>query len=495
MSNAEISIDMVHRSKNILLAVRSAIADCQSDLERHHALLSDPIRGLDELLSAAPTDYIPQAWKVLRTGLSILTAHGKCLSIAHGATGDLTAEQARLEILFREFQGQLSAAAVWPASLAALRRELCGNPVCDARRVAGLLLALPVPLLYWLATEDGYSRMAGSQAVEQSTCPLVRVIAFLDDAPVATPQLVKPGILYGLSFRVRGIEWPTGATSLRLALVSTCPHEEYSVSTFILPRPTALLGAQYEGYLPGHIRFHSAQSTILEDIVYGLRAAFELPGNAFQDVPIIGHHELRLRVVSYEAHPLMGGNRFLDRHIEELVLTLINECPRAKDELADLLPMIQALNRLLATYSQEAIYKGATTVAENDFHATVLRDLRFQLGQDVQSHPHQAGGISDIRYRGVIVELKVERDNGDRKHICRKYTAQAVQYSGVEARQVSTVLVLDLTEKHQPPSDIRNDVLLVDVPTHGGSDQQKSYPAKAFVFVINGNVKSPSDYS
>jgi hypothetical protein len=117
------------------------------------------------------------------------------------------------------------------------------------------------------------------------------------------------------------------------------------------------------------------------------------------------------------------------------------------------------------------------------------------LGQDVQEHPSQAGGITDIRYRGVIVELKVERESGNREYISKKYTAQSIQYAGVEARQVGILLVLDLTSKDKPPGDIRNDIILTDVETHGGDDEAKEFPSKAFVFVINGNMKSPSTYS
>jgi hypothetical protein len=111
----------------------------------------------------------------------------------------------------------------------------------------------------------------------------------------------------------------------------------------------------------------------------------------------------------------------------------------------------------------------------------VLRDLRNILGQDVQEYPSQAGGITDIRYRGVIVELKVEKENGDREHISKKYTLQSVQYAGVEARQVSILLVLDLTAKNKPPGDIRNDIILTGVETHGGEGGAKKFPSKCSV--------------
>jgi hypothetical protein len=146
-------------------------------------------------------------------------------------------------------------------------------------------------------------------------------------------------------------------------------------------------------------------------------------------------------------------------------------------------------------YFQNAIWKGKDDISEADFQEKVLQDLRLILGQDVQEHTAQAGGSTDIRYCGVIVELKVEKKNSDRKHMAQKYSSQVTQYAGVEARQVSILLVLDLTEKLKPTGDIRDDIFLQDVETHGGDDSVKKFPSKVFVFVINGNMKSPSHYS
>ena len=120
----------------------------------------------------------------------------------------------------------------------------------------------------------------------------------------------------------------------------------------------------------------------------------------------------------------------------------------------------------------------------------------LKLGaKQVQEHTAQAGGFTDIRYRGLIVELKVEKENGDRAHLAQKYTRQPAQYAGVEARQVSVLLVLDLTEKTNPPGSTLNDISLVDAATHGASGGHLKFPSKAFMFVVNGNTKNPSSYS
>ena len=133
---------------------------------------------------------------------------------------------------------------------------------------------------------------------------------------------------------------------------------------------------------------------------------------------------------------------------------------------------------------------------KREFQQKVVHDLRMRLDpSEVQEHSQQAGGITDIRFRGVIVELKVEDDNGERSYLAQKYGGQVTQYAGVEAKQVSVLLILDLTEKVNPPGDIKNDIFLTDVPTHGAGAVPQEFPSKAFVFVVNGNTRNPSSYS
>ena len=185
----------------------------------------------------------------------------------------------------------------------------------------------------------------------------------------------------------------------------------------------------------------------------------------------------------------------MDARVLELLQGLERSTPAASSELPELLPVLEALASFLGVFSQRGVFKGPDKVHENELQRHVVDFMRMKLGEEVQEHGHQAGGIPDVRYRGVIVELKVEKGTGDRAAICKKYTAQPTQYEGSEARQVSVLLVLDLTEKDLPPGDIRNDILLADVATHGGPDSSKPHPSKAFVFVLNGNIRSPSSYS
>ncbi|XCN71114.1 MAG: hypothetical protein Q3M24_12380 [Candidatus Electrothrix aestuarii] len=490
----ELELDHALKSAALIVNIRAALIGAVKKHQEQCKELTSVIDKTEEIIKHTPDRYVPAAWHLMLAGLRLLSSVITCVHIAQGGEGDLLRERAKYDVLAGELRRIISASSVLVSkNTESFCQSFQGQQLCSSDELLEILLSIPLPTLYWYAKEE---RLPIPPERPQDTLdPMLRVIIFLDHSPIASPQLLKSHLLYPLEFRVRGLVWPDDAVFLQLDLLTTCPQSEFSVSEFRLDPPGDITNDEYEGELGGQLKFNSEQSSLLDDLVFKVRAAFQLSNASFLEIPVIGHNELRFRVVSENRHPLITGNRRLDRHIEELVTQLLEDCPKVRDELPDLLVMLQALTLLLATYAQEAIYKGRSDVLESEFQVTVLRDLRNILGQDVQEHPKQAGGFPDIRYQGVIVELKVEKANGDREKIAEKYTAQPVQYSGVEARQVSILLVLDVTSKDKPPGDIRNDIILKDVETHGGDDRTKSFPSKVFIFAVNGNMKNPSSYS
>jgi hypothetical protein len=494
MWEEELDFEHALNSVNLVCDIRSILNSAPEgriEWSNEAALL---INRIVEIIRHTPEYYQPAEWLIMAAALRVLASQNLCLSIAHGGTGDLIKERAKCDVLVDELRRLLFSNDLLLPSMDLEHYPFLQTGQCDAEKLRRFLLMLPLKTLYWHLKEVNISNQQSAENFRTAS-PLLRVIIFLDHAPMASPQLLKSSILYPLVFRVRGLVWPDEAVRLRLDLLTTCPASAFSVSEFILERPLYIDNNEYCGELKGQIIFNSGQSSLLDDIVFTVRGAFESADGDFTEIPVIGHNELCFRVTNEELHPLLTGNRPLDRHIEELVTKLLKDCPSVRSELPELLGMLQALTRLLATYAQGAIYKGRNDVLESEFQEKVIGDLRLVLGQEVQEHPAQAGGSTDIRYRGVIVELKVEKKNGDRGCISKKYTPQAAQYAGVEARQVSILLVLDLTNKDMPPGDIRNDILLTDVKTHGGESEVKQFPSRAFVFVVNGNMKSPSTYS
>ncbi|TWU58983.1 hypothetical protein Poly51_17640 [Rubripirellula tenax] len=438
------------------------------------------------------------AWGLATDALRLLLAIHKCTQAAKDGSDELPVITKQIEVLNRVFTRNLSKSRIPnTASLTHAKSRLQASIDIDEDDLVELLLALPLPTVY-SATKNpqSFESTSGeSKSAAPATTPLLRVIAFLDKAAVASPQIIKPQVMYSVVFRVRGRAWPDNAVRLRIDLLTTVPGSEFAVSEFLADPPEVTEGQALNAELQGQLKFNSSQSSLMEDLVFRVRAAFVTIDGELRETSVIGHDELRLRVVDAAMNPLMTGNRSLDQHISELVTRLVTEHPSVQDELSNLLVVLQGLTRLLAAYAQEAIYKGRQDVRESEFQTQVLRDLRMQpeMGQEVHEATDQAGGETDIKFRDVTVELKVEKKNGDRNHLKKKYTKQPVQYAGVEAKQTSVLLVLDLTEKVQPPGDIRNDILLEKVKTHG--DDDPAFPSYVFMFVMNGNLVNPSDYS
>jgi len=497
----EIDFDHVGASTAFLKRLRRAFQDIGEPHELSSTHIREIIEELEALLDHTPSDSVPYEWTLAEYALRAFESHLLCEEIAKSASGDLLKERARAEVLGTRLRQLLKVQRSGSKDYGYLHQYLTSLALnfesnVTYRFAQHLISSLPLPTLYWRKViprvhGSAFKSTKSSEPIE----PVLRIVISIDNAPLTAPTFLRPHVLYALRFRIRGLGWPDEAHRLHITLSTTCPPTEYSASEFFIERPLDVNCGDFEAELPGHIRFHSAQSSVLEDLVFAISGAFETVDRDYIEVPLIGHTEMRLRVSDTTRLPLATGNAPLDQHVVRLITELIRDCPEVQEELSELFDMLQALTKLVATYSQEAAFKGRSEVSEHEFQRSVARDLRFQLGSDVQEHTNQAGGITDIRFRGVIVELKVERENGDRSYIIDKYIKQSVQYSGVEARQVSVLLVLDTTVKDSPTGDIKNDILLADVESHGGKDTQAVFPSKVFAFVINGNTRSPSEYS
>ncbi len=504
MKQGKLDITYAHESALIIVSLQKTldklslgqrgqshkIATLIEQLDKHL-----PVEQLDKYLPETPESDELVIWRVVLTGLRTLHSQLRCLEIAIDDSGDILRERGRLSELCSELRRQLfdyaDSSNVWVEEIF----ERDGQSI-NVEQLLSFFRSTPIPLTYWKRQGENlaFRRPPENKDAKASSTSLVRVIAFIDDEPLVTPQLLQPNLMYSLRFLVWGTNWRDESEKLKLDLITTCPPTDYSVSEFYLQKPSKVENDQYEGELSGQIQFKMAQTFSSENISFVIGCAFELLDGSYDEIPVIGHNQLEFRVLDPAQYSFSGYPR-LDQYVTQLIHQLVEEFPSIRDELPILRPVLNALTSLLGAYAQDAVFKDTVEISEKDLQTSVLRDLRLKLGKDVQKHPSQAGGNTDIYYRGVVIELKVERENGNRDYICQRYTKQPTQYEGVEARQVCVLLVLDLTLKKNPPGDIRNDIHLVNVPTHGGEDEEKMYPSKAFVFIVNGNMQDPSAYS
>jgi hypothetical protein len=161
----------------------------------------------------------------------------------------------------------------------------------------------------------------------------------------------------------------------------------------------------------------------------------------------------------------------------------------------DFVQALSAIGNILGNTANEAAYRTGDKITEAEFHRRLLHDLRMLLGPDVKDGVRQAAGITDLQYRTVTIELKVETKVSERQEIFDRYESQTVQYNSGVGSQLGILCVLDLTEKDVPPAPPQNSIMLLKPPVHGFPKGDAPFPGRIAALVIDGNLRSPSSYS
>ena len=159
----------------------------------------------DEILENAPDHKSVEEWIVMVAGLRVLVSQAACLEIAQSGEGELLKERARLAILTEDLQRKLSSDSfALPDNADSMREAILRTGEFSPERLCSFLLAIPLPTLFRKKEEAKTPYQRRQNGIEQSNVPpLVRIIAFLDHIPFASPKHVKPGERYRLSFQVR----------------------------------------------------------------------------------------------------------------------------------------------------------------------------------------------------------------------------------------------------------------------------------------------------
>ena len=163
--------------------------------------------------------------------------------------------------------------------------------------------------------------------------------------------------------------------------------------------------------------------------------------------------------------------------------------------LQDFIEALGAVTNFMGVNLQQALYREGINLLESEFQRDLLRHLRTFLGEEVQEAPNQGGGPTDIQYRTVTIELKVERQIADRRKMIGKYVPQTTQYSSARGAQLGILCILDLTEKCEPPANPKNNVTLEAPEVHGFKGEAAPFPCRIAAVVIDGNLRLPSSYS
>ena len=134
------------------------------------------------------------------------------------------------------------------------------------------------------------------------------------------------------------------------------------------------------------------------------------------------------------------------------------------------------------------------TWTEKDFQDKMRSFFRDdpRIGSELEDHPHAAGGITDLSFRRMRIELKVERDRYVELEDARQYFGQTTQYVAGSDGKFGVLCILDCSKKESAPGSVSNDIALVPVAPPGGG---QGTDILIGIVVIRGNLPAPSSWS
>ena len=376
------------------------------------------------------------------------------------------------------------------------------NQFNDVKAVVLELSKTSLPLLCLAEEERSWRINAVSEnnldhEEERNEGPFVIKAMFeIDHQPWSNPQAILAETLYDLHAKITIPIWPTNADFLIIDYISSLSPEQYRIAQLCIDRPQQASTQEFTSM--GHVEFPIAQSLLSEPIVIRVRAAFHSSRASNEPIPatVIGYHQLRVSVSTKAQAMMPSGYQAIDARTLEIVSEIRQSLPSINPQhLNDFCEALASLANFMGSSLQSARYREGVQVSEADFQKDILSHMRTQFGEQVEEAPRQAGGPTDIKFKSVTIELKVEDTISSRRKMIEKYWSQITQYSSGSGAQLGILCILDLTQKQHPPANPQNQISLETPPVHGFTSDNISFPTKIAAVVIDGNLRLPSSYS
>ncbi len=348
---------------------------------------------------------------------------------------------------------------------------------------------LPLLLFANLRTQGfGELRVPVSSGSSEEPEKLETTVAFLkfdiDGEPAKDWNYLKPGTSYDLTIEVRVSNWPKGASDLSLTPVTVDIRERDWLPSFRFEKP--------EGDGPfiltgtGRAVLEVAHSFGSRPYEFLYAAEFNDTRNC-RDVAIVGHRRLLLEGSDVISNPLTGFSN-IDRHLLSIRNKLRNFPGLHSDDVANTMIILGGLGNIAAQALKGGLFEAG--MSESAFQKEVTKMLRNRsdIGEHLQGHPEAAGGITDLTFQDIPIELKVESSKILLPKDFKKYFNQTAAYALGLGKRIGVLSVLETTPKKEPVGIVEDDIEVFFHHTGQSS-------IVIVVVIIRGGFPKPSSYS
>jgi hypothetical protein len=360
------------------------------------------------------------------------------------------------------------------------------HQVSEVAKVAANAACIPLPI--GLYSQPDRSNRTIYQEDSSDEKPAKLTVAFVkftvDGTPLEEIHFLSPGELHDLDIEVRVSRWPAGATDLIIEPLTIERATTYQMPVFSIPAPT--------GQGPYQLRQHGR---VILNVPHHMNARpFEfkyvakfVPRSVEQPVDVVGQRTLLLEGIDLIRNPITGYAN-LDRKLMELRDDLRQTPGVSQQELLDAIALTAPIANYAGQVVQDNLYD--TIVSEPEFQRRIKSFLRGQpkIGSNLEEHPRAGGGITDLSFKGIRLELKSESERPMELKGCQKFIGQTATYAVASGKRLAVLCVLDCSKKSRAPFPVE-DGLGILVEQQG--------PSSTFVITVllQGNLALPSSLS
>ena len=447
---------------------------------------ADVLDGAGPLYGRASTAAIYSAFAELLRCLALLVEWRKAIFDAEiEADRYIRGAKERYRQWQQEFNQVGSMAALISASQAIEKL----SSVDEVGAVCGQVAQTPLPIGVFSNPESPVRRIGGDVIEsEVREIPEELAIAFLrfqiDGQAAAETHFLTPHETHDLEIEVRVSRWPEHATHLVLTPISIELRDSCDFPTFEFLKPLGDAPFKFHGSRRAVIKI--AQGFNSRPFEFKYAAAFQ-PDRAEQPVAVVGQRTLRIEGYDLARNPVTGY-RAIDQKIIEFRDKMRAQPRIPGTDLANLLSLLKPICSLAGRSIQDALFKGVSNEAE--FQTEMRNELRRDsiIGPELEEHAKAAGGITDLSFRGIRVELKFSKTTPLSVSDCDQYVEQTVAYTVGTGKRVGILCVLDNSPKRTAAFPAEEGIVMNSRATAEAS-------VEIITILIQGTLARPSDLS
>jgi hypothetical protein len=349
------------------------------------------------------------------------------------------------------------------------------------------IASIPLPIPFFAAVIHP-SPLYNDEEQESKEAPIELNVAFLhfeiNGVPANQIHFLTPREAHDLEIEVRVSRWPDNASTLHLRPVSVESPDTYDFPSFQFERPEDQ--APFVMRQRGRALLKYPQSIHARPFEFKYAAEFT-PRASEQPVAVVGHRTLRIESIDLQKSP-MTGYLPMDKKLLKLRDILRGNGLIAETDLKTSLILMAALGNLTYRALHHDMYPGIRD--ESEFQ----KDIRAELGRipeiasELEEHPHASGGITDLSFRGIRIELKVESKKLIIVDDCNRFVGQTASYAIATGKRIGILCVLDCSPKTGTALPAEENFEILKQPTKEGS-------VYVVTIIIQGNLPTPSSLS